>query len=69
MRSVVVVLVVGLLAETLSLPQWMRNVSPFEHLPAMPAASFDVVPVAILLVVAVALEAVAVWALRRRDMG
>ena len=67
--SVALVLVVGLLAETLSLPQWVRNVSPFEHLPAMPAASFDLLPVVLLLIVAVALEAVAVFALRRRDMG
>ena len=67
--SVAVVLVVGLLAETLGLPQWMRNVSPFEHLPAMPAAGFDPVPVVVLLTVAVALEAAAVFALRRRDVG
>ncbi len=59
--SVALVLVVGLLAETLSLLQCVRNVSPLEHLLAMPAALFDLVPVMILLIVAVALEAFAVF--------
>jgi ABC-2 type transport system permease protein len=67
--SVAVILVVGLLSETLDLPQWVRNVSPLEHLPAMPAASFEALPVVILLLVAVGFQTVAVVAIRRRDIG
>ena len=67
--SVALILVVGLLAETLDLPQWVRNISPFEHLPAMPAAPFDLAPLVVLLVVAALLEAFAAFAIRRRSIG
>lgn len=67
--SVVVALVIGLLAETLGLAQWIQDVSPFEHLPALPAASFDVVPVLALIAVACALTLVGMVAIRQRDIG
>ena len=55
--GVAVSVTVGLLSETLNLPQWCRDLSPFEHVPALPAASFDIVPVAILLAVAAGVTA------------
>lgn len=67
--GVVVSYVVGMLGNTLDLPQWLRNLSPFEHVPALPAASFDPLPLLVLAVVAVALAAVAMFAIRRRDIG
>ncbi len=67
--GVVVSATVGLLAETLNLPQWFRNVSPFQHVPAMPAAPFDVVPFVILLLVAVGVTAGGMVAMSRRDIG
>jgi ABC-2 type transport system permease protein len=67
--GVVVGYVVGMLGDTLDLPQWLRNLSPFEHVPALPAASFDPLPLLVLAVVAVALAAVANFAIRRRDIG
>ena len=63
------VLVVGLLPGTLDLPQWIRNISPFTHIPALPAASFDIVPVLILAAVALRLTALGMQAVRRRDIG
>lgn len=60
---------VGLLAETLNLPQWTRDLSPFEHVPAMPAESFALAPVAALCAVAAALVAVGFSAIGRRDIG
>lgn len=66
---VAVAVVIGFLAETLNLPQWVRDLSPFEHVPGMPAASFDIVPVAILTTVAALLIGVAMLAIRRRDFG
>ncbi len=50
--GVAVPAVVGLLASTLDLPQWTRDVSPFEHVPAMPAEAFALAPVVALCVIA-----------------
>ncbi len=67
--GVAVGFVVGFLGNTLDLPQWVRNISPFEHVPAMPAAPFDATPLLILAAVAVAFTAIAMFAIRRRDIG
>jgi ABC-2 type transport system permease protein len=67
--GVIVGFVVGFLGNTLDLPQWVRNISPFEHVPAMPAAPFDATPLLVLAAVAVAFTAVAMIAIRRRDIG
>jgi ABC-2 type transport system permease protein len=67
--AVAVVLVVGLLSGTLDLPQWARNVSPFTHVPALPAASFDIVPMLILGAVAAGFIAIGMSMVRRRDIG
>ena len=61
--------VAGLLAETLDLPQWVRNLSPFEHVSAMPAASFELVPIVLLVIVAVGLTLLGMAAMNRRDIG
>jgi len=67
--GVVISAVSGLLAETLSLPQSIRNMSPFEHVPAMPAASFELVPIALLVLVAIGLTFGGLAAITRRDIG
>lgn len=67
--SVAVCAVVSLLGEMLDLPQWVRNVSPFEHVPALPAASFELVPIVVLLLVAAALMLFATVAMDHRDVG
>jgi ABC-2 type transport system permease protein len=61
--------VVGLLADVLDLPSWLRDLSPFHHVPALPAAPFDAVPVILLLVVGSALTAAGAWSFDRRDVG
>lgn len=61
--------VIGLFAELLDLPQPARNLSPFTHVPAMPAASFSLLPLMTLLAVATALTAVGAIGLQRRDMS
>lgn len=63
-----VVVVVGLFGELFRLPQWVRSISPLDHLPMVPAASFDVVPFVMLLAVAVVLVATGAWGVRRRDI-
>jgi ABC-2 type transport system permease protein len=64
-----VVVVIGIFAETLRLPQWVRNLSPFEQLPDVPARGIAVVPLVALCAVAAAL-AVAGWrGFCRRDLA
>jgi len=67
--AVALAAIIGLLAETLDLPQWVRDISPFTHVPHMPAAPFDGVPILILAAVATLLTGVAMVAIRRRDIG
>jgi ABC-2 type transport system permease protein len=62
-------LVIGLLGKALKLPGWLMTISPFQHVPQLPAADLSVLP----LVVLTAIAAVLTWAglsgLRRRDIG
>jgi ABC-2 type transport system permease protein len=52
----------------LDLPGWMFNLSPYTHIPAMPADAFTTLPLVILTGLAVALVAVGVVGFRRRDL-
>ena len=61
--------VCGLLAETLHLPQWIRDISPFEHVPALPAESFDLIPLVSLMLVAAGLTLIGMVGMDRRDIG
>ena len=67
--GVAISVVVGLLAETLKLPQSVRNLSPFEHVSALPAASFELLPLILLLTVALTLTLVGLVGMARRDIG
>lgn len=67
--GVAVSVVVGLLAETLKLPQSLRNISPFEHVPALPAAPLELLPLVVLMLVAGALTLAGLAGLARRDIG
>lgn len=62
------VALVGLLGQTLDLPQWIRNISPFEHVPRIPAVSVEWLPIVALCVVAAVLIGLATAAMRRRDL-
>ena len=61
--------VIVFFGELLQLPGWVRHLSPFEYLPAVPAAPFDLVPVLMELGLAIATAAVGLFALRRRDIA
>lgn len=65
----VVVFVVVLLAEVLRLPEWTQSISPFEHLPAIPAEPMRWLPVVILSLVAIGLSILGLWGFRRRDLA
>jgi ABC-2 type transport system permease protein len=59
---------VGLFAQLLDLPQWVIDLSPFQHVPRVPATSFDIVPIVVLTLVALALTAAGLVGFRRRDL-
>ena len=60
---------IGLLAEALGLPGWLTNVSPYRHIPAMPAVPLRVLPLVVLVLVAAVAAAAGCAAMRRRDVG
>ncbi|BCJ44075.1 exporter of polyketide antibiotics [Actinoplanes ianthinogenes] len=66
--AVAVSLLILLVGGLLEFPQWAMDVSPFTHVPQLPAASFTVVPEIVLIVIAVTLGGVGLAGLRRRDI-
>jgi ABC-2 type transport system permease protein len=60
---------VGMFGTLLDLPGWVRDVSPFQHTPAVPAAGFTVLPLVVLLGIGGGLTALGFAGLRRRDIG
>ncbi|MDP2773841.1 MAG: ABC transporter permease subunit, partial [Nocardioides sp.] len=62
----VVVLMFG---EVFRFPEWVRWLSPYEHLALAPAEPFRVAPFLTLLAVAAALTALGAFAFRRRDIA
>ncbi len=61
--------VVGQFGDLLKLPQAVLNLSPFTHIPAVPAEGLAIAPIAILLAVTVALVGLGTTAFRRRDLA
>jgi ABC-2 type transport system permease protein len=61
--------VVLLFGDLFEMPQWLQNLSPFEHLALMPLQPFRLAPFVVLTLVAAALSAGGQLGLRRRDIG
>jgi ABC-2 type transport system permease protein len=55
-------------AATFRLPHWAQDVSPFTHIPKVPAAEFAVIPMASLVALASALAVAGLVAFRRRNL-
>jgi|JI10StandDraft_1071094.scaffolds.fasta_scaffold08839_10 ABC-2 type transport system permease protein len=60
---------IGLLADALGLPSWVTSVSPYRHIPALPAVPFRALPIVVLLMVAAIAAAAGCIAITRRDIG
>jgi ABC-2 type transport system permease protein len=60
---------VGFFGPLLQLPHWIYELSPMEHVPRLPVASFSLAPLAVLLLIAIALFAAGFGGLRRRDIA
>ncbi|MGW6729113.1 ABC transporter permease [Nocardia sp. NPDC055029] len=61
-------IVIVLLGSLGTFPQWLMDLVPFVHPPKLPGASFDIVPIAWLLAVAIAGTVLGLAAFRRRDL-
>jgi ABC-2 type transport system permease protein len=55
--------------QALQLSQWVLDISPFTHVPRLPGGTVTAVPLFSLSVIALALCAAGLAALRRRDIG
>jgi ABC-2 type transport system permease protein len=62
-------LVLGELGDLMGLPLWARRLSPYAHVPPLPGAPFDAMPLVVLAIVAAALAAAAGVAFSRRDVA
>ncbi|MFD3521303.1 ABC transporter permease [Streptomyces sp. NPDC058653] len=60
--------VVGYLGPILDLPDWLNNLSPFGHVPQLPAADMSWTPMAVLTAVAAGLIWLGLAGFRRRDL-
>jgi ABC-2 type transport system permease protein len=60
---------IGFLGPVLQLPDSAFQLSPVEHVPRLPVADFDAVPLVALTAVAAALVVAGVAAFRRRDLS
>ncbi len=61
--------VIGMLGQLLDLPAWVDDLSPFQHVPLLPAAGLTIVPLLALIAATLALTGLGLWGLRRRDIG
>lgn len=59
---------IGMFAELLGLPDWTMDLSPFGHVPLLPAVGMRWTPVVVLTLIAAALVAVGLAGFRRRDL-
>lgn len=58
----------GQLGRILQFPQWALNLSPFSHVPTLPADDLRVTPLVVLAILATILSAVGLTGFQRRDM-
>ena len=61
-------LLLGQLGQILQFPQWSLDVSPFSHIPRLPSADVEVVPLLVLTALAVAMTAIGLRGFQRRDI-
>jgi ABC-2 type transport system permease protein len=67
--TLILFLLLGQLGAVLDLPQAMLDLSPYTHVPALPATDLAVLPLAVLTGMAVLLLAAGVAGFRRRDLA
>jgi ABC-2 type transport system permease protein len=66
---VTVCFVIGMFGQLLDVPDWLSDVSPFQHVPQVPAADLAAAPLAVLTACAAGLLVLGLAGFRRRDVG
>jgi ABC-2 type transport system permease protein len=66
--ALVAFLLIGELGPLLSLDQWVIDISPYSHVPKLPAGNLTAAPLVWLTLVAVALLAAGAWRFGQRDL-
>ena len=61
--------VIGFFGQLFGLPEWVRELSPFTHIPQVPVTDPTIGPLVALSALAAALVAVGLWGFRRRDVA
>jgi ABC-2 type transport system permease protein len=67
--ALAVCFVIGWLGGVLEIPAWLRNLSPFTHIPGAPLDPVTAAPLVALTAIAAAMAAVGLVGFRRRDIG
>ena len=67
--ALVACLVIGLLGEMLRLSSWVKDLSPFEHIPRLPGTAMHPLPFVLLIALSAALTSAGLFGLRHRDIG
>ncbi len=63
------VVVIDLFGQVLQVSHWVLDISPFTHAPRLPGGTVSAEPLLLLCLIALALAATGLTALRRRDIG
>jgi len=63
------VVVIDLFGQVLQVSHWVLDISPFTHAPRLPGGTVSAEPLLLLCLIALALAAAGLTALRRRDIG
>jgi ABC-2 type transport system permease protein len=66
--ALILFVLIAMLGELLDLPTWVRDLSPFQHTPALPAATLRILPLVVLTAIAASLTAVGFGTFRHRDL-
>jgi ABC-2 type transport system permease protein len=61
--------IISFMAPLLGLPGWVDRLSPYDHVPKLPAVGFDAAPLLVLTAIAAAFAVAGFAGLRRRDVG
>jgi ABC-2 type transport system permease protein len=61
--------VIGMFGELFNLPSWVMDLSPFQHVPAIPAQDFSAQPLVVLTAIAAGLVGIGLVGFRRRDVS
>jgi len=67
--ALIAVIVILFVADLIDGAQWLKDLSPFTHIPKVPGGSVQALPLVLLTTVAAALSTTGIEALRRRDLG